>query len=104
MKKKITAVLLLLCFGSMLVFAQSPATVNEWLRQALNKSNTALTLARRNYDANEDTINRLFEEMTDLMLKIQNYFNQGIIPTDDQINKVNQFNANIAELNQRMAR
>jgi hypothetical protein len=103
MKKKI-AVIFLFLYLVMSVAAQSSATVSEWLRQALNKSTTALNLARRDYNANKDTIGRLYEEILDLALRFQNYFNQGNMPTDSQLNTWNRIIANINEINQRMAR
>jgi hypothetical protein len=102
MKKKITAVLLLLCLVSMVVPAQTAATVDGWLRQALTKSNTALTLARRDYNSNADRINQLYREIQDIMLKYQNYLNQGNVPTDNQARIIMKTNANINEINQRM--
>jgi hypothetical protein len=96
--------LLLLCLGSMVVLAQTSAQATAWLREALTKSNTALTLARRDASSNVDRIYKLYTEIQDLWLKYENYHNQGNIPTDTQARMATQIVANLNEINQRMMR
>jgi hypothetical protein len=98
MNKKISLILLLLIISVAIVFAQSSATVDGWLRTAHTKSTTALSLARQNYDANADRIYSLYLEIQDLVLKVQNYFNQGNILTESQVERLTKIQANIMRL------
>jgi hypothetical protein len=101
MKKRIAAVFLFLCLD-MAASAQSSATVDSWFSQILDKSSRMLSLARENPRANENAIKRLLIEIYDIMLRINNYYEQGNNFTADQLNKMSQFSANYHEVDRRM--
>jgi TolA-binding protein len=101
MKKRIATVFLFLCLA-VAASAQSSATVDSWLSQTLDKSNRMLSLARENPRANADAIAQLWEEILDLVLRVENYQNQGNSFTADQINKMGQIGANGYEVKRRM--
>jgi hypothetical protein len=104
MKKKSIVIVFGLFFAvTALVFGQSSNTVSTWLNQALSKSNQALRLVRStDAESNISEIQSKLGEIRDVILKVENWTNQGNEFTSDQMEKFLKVMANINEVNQRI--
>jgi hypothetical protein len=102
-KKFVCAALVFMAVGISLLSAQTSSQVDTWLNEGVRKSDSAVRLARQNAEANAERIANLLDDVTDILLRVQNYANQGNMTTSAQDQKLQKIGANINECSQRLS-